>query len=143
MIDFTRNTMVGVKDEDKNLFDRLGDWWKENIYLANPDGTRADTTVKDLLRGPTIEFEETGIPWKPSIFLNDPFKAGTVVTVEDDPDGEGFIIVQETDASRTQLVGDSPDSHNYGGTDAQEIGGYLIVGLVTVLISLLVGLIID
>ncbi len=138
MADTTHGGGGGSFGEDnQNIFDKFGEWWEENIFFTNPDGTKADTTIKDLLLGPTIEFEKEDSTWMPSIFFNDPFKAGTVVQVEDGPNGE-VIIVNETDASKTTLI-DGGDASE----DLDSIKNILSIAGLTLLIGLIVGLIVD
>lgn len=119
------------------VIESIKNWFGDTFYLANPDGTRADVTVGDLLKGPTIEFEDTPNAWYPSIFMKDPFKAGTTVRVKDGPNGE-VIVVEETDASKTQLVGGDDDE-----TQALDIGTFAAVGLVAALIGIILGLFLD
>lgn len=119
----------------KSFTENLSDWWNNTFYLANPDGTRADTSIKDLSRGPTIEFETTELG-KPSIFMKDPFKAGNTVKVVDGPNGE-VIVVDETEASKTQLVGGDDES------ETTDLGVIAAVGGIAILLGLIFGLILD
>lgn len=126
--------------DEKGFFNNLLDFIKKP-YFTDSSGNVVDTTIGDLVKGPVIEWEDTDsdpTTWNPSLIYYDPFKAGTVVEFDTNKEGE-LVIVNETDASKTQIIGGDP-APSFGVSNLDDI---LLIGGLTLVVGLILGLILD